>query len=312
MQLQPTADSPDTERKRLKAHQTQKSMYGSGKAGMIVGGVFVLIGGAIVLIGLGVIPMDPEDFNGPPELAAAFGGLFVLVGLMGIVFGARAQQRYARWKALSERYPDQPWLADYPWDNRGITDDRLREIKRTAGWVVFLAIFLAPFHWVAFTIAGGCMVAFMALFDLVLLLMIGHCVLLVLRQRKYGTSRLEFARFPFHPGETAEVGFLNENIAAYNRMLFTLRFIQECIEYRGTGKNRSQHVYCDQLYAYALETVEPGTLNWAAGPVPLTFDLPDGDVTTRLSSSRPCYWKLEVHADTPGVDLKASFLVPIY
>ena len=108
------------------------------------------------------------------------------------------------------------------------------------------------------------------------------------------------------------MGFTNEDLGAYGRMTFTLRLIQECIEYRGHGRSRSRHVYCDQLYACSLETTEPGTLNWAAGAVPLAFDVPDGDVGTRLSSSRPCYWELAAHAETPGVDLKARFLVPIY
>ena len=31
-----------------------------------------------------------------------------------------------------------------------------------------------------------------------------------------------------------------------------------------------------------------------------------------MTAERPRYWELEVHADTPGIDFRAIYLVPVY
>jgi hypothetical protein len=33
---------------------------------------------------------------------------------------------------------------------------------------------------------------------------------------------------------------------------------------------------------------------------------------TQITADVPRYWELEITADTPGVDYKATFLIPIY
>ena len=65
MQLQPTPDSPDTQRTRLKGHGMHKSVYGKPTASIVAGAIFVPIGAAIGLVGLGVIPVDPKSIHGP-------------------------------------------------------------------------------------------------------------------------------------------------------------------------------------------------------------------------------------------------------
>ena len=43
-----------------------------------------------------------------------------------------------------------------------------------------------------------------------------------------------------------------------------------------------------------------------------TFPVPRCDHGTRLSDRPPRYWELEVAANTPGLDLQARFLLPVY
>ena len=44
----------------------------------------------------------------------------------------------------------------------------------------------------------------------------------------------------------------------------------------------------------------------------ILYGIVESRLRSRLSDNPPTYWELEIHAKTPGVDYKASFLVPVY
>jgi hypothetical protein len=68
------------------------------------------------------------------------------------------------------------------------------------------------------------------------------------------------------------------------------------------------HIYPDEV-AIKKEGVHENV----GDALPITFNLPTGDLGTKISEcSTPRYWELEIHADTPGVDFNARFLVPVY
>ena len=311
MQLEAVAGWPNTTRTRLKRHSPRRMYAGTPRNGLILGVAFLAIGVGILLVALDVIKVDPSAFHGPRGLVAAFGGLFALVGLVMAALAAVAWHRQARRKNLLLMSPRDPWLADYPWDPGGIGDDRRGRILRIFASGLFLAAFLAPFHWFALT-GAPVMALFLVVFDAAGLGMIGYGVYLLCRHHKYGASWLAFDRFPYHPGETLGVRFSNAGLNSYRRITFTLRFIQEVIESHGQWRNRTAKVVCYQLYADRRECPEPGEFNWAAGPVPVSFPLPEGRYANELSTNPPRYWELEVHADTPGVDYRGHFVVPVY
>jgi len=305
-------EPPQTQRKKLRKHRHRIRHFGRPGGGRVLGVIFVLVGTIVMLMGAGVIPMGGGDSDeGSRRMALVFGGMFAMAGLVAFFASQKAVKRHDRSKEMLARHPNEPWLADYEWDSRGIDDGRRRQIRKSFLWAAFAVVWLAPFHWIGLTGATVALV-FMALFDVAILLLIGHAVYLLLQQRKYGTSRVEFDRFPYHPGETLDVGFTNPSIGAFRALRITLRHVEDEVKIRGTSKNRRYEVTSYQLYADTVETTGPGELNRAACPVALSLPLPAEDYTTRLSGRSPRYWELEVHADKLGVDYRAVFLLPVY
>ena len=42
------------------------------------------------------------------------------------------------------------------------------------------------------------------------------------------------------------------------------------------------------------------------------YVLPSGDYGTGLSNEAASYWEVEMRGEAPGIDLAATFLVPVY
>ena len=237
MHIVAPTDGPDTEREKLAKHPPRTTHYGRPMAGVIVGTVFAAIGAGITSTATGIIPVDESSFGGAPDVAAAFGGVFLLTGLVIALISNRLVRKQTQRKETLKRNPNEPWKADFPWDPRGISDSRRDQIVKSFGFGLFIVIFMAPFAWLALR---GAIVAwiFVALFDIAALLLIGRGVYLILLGLKFGIGWVSFERFPYHPGDTLDIGFTNPSISSYSRMTFTLRFIQEVTKVRGTSKNR--------------------------------------------------------------------------
>jgi hypothetical protein len=133
------------------------------------------------------------------------------------------------------------------------------------------------------------------------------------RSAKYGRPYLRFERFPFFPGQLVECALdPGKGIRDYRKITYTLRCVEDVTETHGSGKNRSTTTVCYQLYADHFEIDQPGSLGAQGQGVPVTFLLPEDVPTMDLWRPAPRYWELVVKADTPGVDFKATFLVPVY
>ncbi len=239
------------------------------------------------------------------------------MGLSLILHGFKGLGRRARVAGLKRAHPDEPWLWDYPWDRYGARDDNRRRVVRAFVGAAFFVLFLLPFNYVGFVmddVPGRWLwMGIVGLFDLVTLAAIGHAIYLLLRYLKYGTSALSFDAIPFRVGQEAGLRFLGPGRGEVpDRVVVTLRAIEERYETRGSGKNRSQRVVCYENYA-DTRTVEDVRVRWEGRRgLALRFALPADAAGTRLSERPPRYWELEVSADVPGVDYKATFLLPVY
>ncbi len=89
---------------------------------ILFGGIFISVGALIFLVSVDVIHIPEEDFNAPRWVVAAIGIAFSLAGAMVMVNG------------LKSGYGDQPLLK---WVYNGML-------------LIFMIVFAAPFHWVAF------------------------------------------------------------------------------------------------------------------------------------------------------------------
>jgi len=107
--------------------------------------------------------------------------------------------------------------------------------------------------------------------------------------------------------------------AGIERLTCTLRCC-EVVYYRPMGGAVSSRTSAnvptarlDQVYADTRTMSRPGGFDLRPGQsIRIAFDVPEGEYETRLSERPPRFWELEVAADTPGIDCRARFLVPVY
>ena len=89
---------------------------------LLFGSLFIFVGAFVFLMAVDVISVPDEDINSPRWVLAAVGMVFALAGAMVMVNGVKSG------------FGDSPL---YKWIYNGMV-------------LIFLIIFAAPFHWVAF------------------------------------------------------------------------------------------------------------------------------------------------------------------
>jgi len=291
----------------------------TGPAAVVVGLGLLGVGTALALAGL--------NAGGHPEARPAgltMGGGFALIGLVVLVQGARSLLDRARRRRVLAAHPAEPWLADHRWRREGITDDTAQQARRAlvvGGLLTAVVSFLSsaaldavegPGLFVVVTVLG--------LFMAISLGLVARGVYLVLRRSRHGLAELRFARFPFLLGEPLEVALLREPGAP---RLDGLTATLACVVERWVEREETDHRDDSSTRGRPRRTLERREVWHAPRPVglvhgerlPIRFELPapgGAAVGTALSEDPPRYWELSLHADLPGVDFGATFLVPVY
>jgi hypothetical protein len=303
-----------SERKRLSGNvQAHGVQTGLSTAGLFLFGLpFVGVGVWAGLAGAKLIPMDESKLNVPHWVLAMFGIVFALAGIMVWSMGWRQCRASRRSGELERR---DPALADYPWDTRGFTPPRWSRAAKGIGGMIFLALFLSMFNWWAFFAKGPLMVKIIVgLFDLVLVFVAWQVGMLVGRTVKFGPSRIEFARFPYRPGETVSLHWkVPEGMSRPAKGKFVLRCVEEWYEASGSGKNRKRSLVQEQVWGATAHLDHPQDV--LAGKLEeLRFDIPSEAAGTSLShrDARTVFWELAVELDLSGLDFEEKYLVPIY
>lgn len=304
-----------TEPRRLSGRTEQRgSRTGFAVWGTVAfGGVFVAVGTLIALVGARVIPVDPRGVHAPWWVLTVIGVVFALCGGGVWAMGLR-QYRAERHRAYARRrHPGRPELADYPWDPHGYSAPRWSRAAKALAGALLMSLFLSVFNWWAFFTDSPFMVkAVTALFDLILVLVWWEALTRVGRALRFGGSRLDFAQFPFHPGQTVVLRWHPaRGIAEVRKGRFTLRCVEEWFEQRGSGKHRSVQLVHEEKWAMHQHLDHPDTLRHERRQE-LRFDLPPSAPTTRLDADRPVFWELEITLDLPGLDFEEVYLVPVY
>jgi hypothetical protein len=279
---------------------------------LLFGLPFFGVGLWATLAGLKLIPLDESKLQAPHWVLAAFGAVFAFGGLMLWGMGWKqhqATQRRGNWGA------NDPALADYPWDERGFTPPRWSRAAKAIGATVFVALFLSMFNWWAFFANGPWMLkAIVILFDLLLAYLIWQTAMLIGRTLKFGPSRVEFARFPYRPGESVSLHWrVPEGMTRLTKGTFTLRCVEEWYEQTGSGKNRSRHLVQETRWSGVGHLDQPQDIQPGKSEE-LRFDIPADAPGTVLSRRdiKPVFWELVMDLDLAGLDFKETYLVPVY
>lgn len=301
----------------LKGHETRSRQGTAPWAIFAAGFAFVGFSVPMFLVVLDVIHYEPDKIHVPLGFVTWFGVLFAGFGTCVSGRAALGLAAKSKLKAIAAGRPGQPWLADFAWNPAGASDsDRGRLAKAVFGGIAWFSI-IGPVWWIFNFYATS--KAWWVMPTMSFMLGVGvfiflYAIYVALRMHKYGIRRLKFARFPFFLGEQLEVTLSGSRpVWGIRQMLVTLRCIRERYIVHGRGKNARTETICEQLYAESKPWLldEP---DWLGQPVAVAFALPSADAVsqTNLAADPALYWELEFKADTPGIDFKAVFLVPVY
>jgi len=256
--------------------------------------------------GLGYLPL-PSSNEAPPHLITALGAICAAAGAFLPIAGVQSYLRHRRLGRLRREHPDEPWLADYPWNREG---DRQRPFREAMGSMIGLlvfALFLGPFNVLASMEPGFLVGAVVYVADLVWLGGVVRWCYQRARSLKYGRAWVKYGSFPFFVGQTIRLRLgTHARLDSLQKIEVSLRFIREESRDEGDGTT----TVASRCW---LETLrfDPRDLRGAT-ELPVRFQLPEGDYGTRLSEAEGRYWEVEMKGEAPGIDFAASFLVPVY
>lgn len=305
-----------SERRRLTGRMERRGLQTGWPAwgAFVFGGLFAAVGGAIMLVGMRVMPVNPKDVHAPWWVLTVMGSVFALGGLAVWGMAIRQWRSEQRRREAERRFMGEPALADYGWDTTGFAPARWTRPATALAGAVGLTLFLSIFNWWAFGVNGSpwMVKAIVMLFDLILVLAWWGAFLRLGRALKFGGSRIEFARFPYRPGEAVVVRWRPASgIVRARKGSFTLRGIEEWFERRGSGRNRGAHLVQEEFWRATWRFDEPRQFT-RGEMVELRFDLPPDAPGTCLHAEKPVFWEFEVKLDLPGLDFEEVYLVPIY
>jgi hypothetical protein len=284
--------------------------------------------------GLAIVLIAPE-LTGKVGVIRGIGVTFILIGLSQLDTAIRALRLKGRERRLRRQFGNAPWTRHYPWDATGHSD---------GSWSMMLRHASAGLFFFAMCNAGGVMmltgylpsnskvICGVALAFLISLLFLYFLTIKkVWHWMKFGSSRLVFGHVPYELGSELKAQLVPGRIIRYSKLQFTLRCIQPCcrtVKIRhGTRIKHSTSTAFRQVYADRVEINCDGEWRPGLSPIPLAFELPHKHLPTNLDGAmarltsdddeEPVgdgmrYWELEVRAFQPGLDYKASFLVPVY
>lgn len=303
-----------TEKKRLSGSLEQRGIPSSGMPGwmlLLFGTPFAGVGVFAVLAGTKTIHVDPSSVHSPYWVLTAFGVCFCGAALMVWSMAWKQIQARRRRAATVAHHVNEPALIDYAWDPRGFEPHRWPKVARALILGMFLTVFLSMFNWWAYFNHGPIPVKIIVgIFDAVLVFMYGYVVVTIGRALKFGTSRIEFVRFPYRANEPIQVRWQTpQGISRADKGSFTLRCVEEWYE-AGRGDNNRILVHEEQWNGtWELQMPEdflPGK------SMDFDFTPPARLPVTSLSASRPVFWEFEVKLSLPGFDFREKYLVPVY
>ncbi len=256
--------------------------------------------------------LDRELSNMDLVFPAIFGIVFGGAGFGIMFFGIFTIVRGKGAKKQEQENPDEPWLWNKDWGTGSI--------KASGGAGLFLgifAIFWNAISWTVFLLVPWQQELEENKAALLILLFPGIGVILlfawlytVLRRMKYGRSIFVMDRVPgVVGGKLGGTVEIPRKVFPPEGFEVTLRCIHRYTS--GSGKNRSTHERT--LWEDQKTITREGRGGGLGTNLPISFTIPYNCTESNPHVSSNCnLWRLEVKADTPGIDYNAKFEVPVF
>ncbi len=240
--------------------------------------------------------------------ALVFGGVgFTLLTLAWRGKGA-AEATARRRQAM----PDQPWRWRPDWEQ-----GRIEDSSRSGAWVAAAGAFVWnliswPSAFLAFhkgVPKNQPGVYVILLFPAIGVLLLVSALRAAIRRAKYGTSVLQLRPSPGVVGRALQGAVAVRMQPPAGGFRVTL----SCIRRERTGSGKNSSVSERVLWQDVAESVAPRREGADRLAVPVGFRLPaDVAPTDPITGDNRVLWRLQLHADTPGVDYDSAFEVPVF
>jgi len=251
-------------------------------------------------------------------------GLFALMGVFSLLFtgagvgmmaaGFWGKRKVVEQEQLEAQHPEAPWRWNSDW-----TDGRVR----TSGNIQFLFPLIFALFWnlisapLLFVLPSEVLendnkLALIGLiFPVVGLGLIVWAVRSFLHWKKFGDSVFEMSTFPGVVGGGLAGRILTsvdiKPISGFDLTLSSIRRVTT-----GSGKNRSTS---ERVEWQEVRHIDRETLDYdpTRSSIPVAFTIPfETEPTEQHSTDNETLWRLEVTAETAGIDFSAPFEVPVF
>ncbi len=242
--------------------------------------------------------------------------LLLAAGLLPLVLHVRGQER--RKKA----YPGEPWMWERAWDRAGARSMAPARLGAPLAFAVLLTAVAGMLAVVAVEVVGSTtLLVALAPFYAAAVAAWG---LWAWRAAKVASLRrpyFRYARFPYFLGERLSGDLELDGIDDGSRGAVTLRCVRERRSDARRRRRVSRETLHEEVREFSPASVAQRPVGLDAGEaqggatrpvIPVKFDLPDGDLATRLFGDPVLRWELHARLERPGLDLEATFLVPVY
>lgn len=303
------------EGKVLSGHNPVSATTVHGKSAIIFGSLFFGMGIFICLMVTGVIPAKSKSGDAPPWVGVVAGSLFGVAGLWVMLHGLRGVLRQRWSQKMKLRYGDEVWRSDYKWNENFARDMQARGVGQMLFGMLFMCLFAAPFNFFTYkSLEEGSKVGLIfSCIDLFVAVYAIAFIYRLARWMKYGTGQVRFRKCPYYVGEKLELDYVPaRKLTNITKLTCILRCIREAYITTQSGGDTTTTIVCSALYEQTQEVSGDAATTSYDRSIPLTFDVPADAPPTCLMDAPPTYWQLEISAETPGVNLKSSFLLPVY
>ena len=247
-------------------------------------------------------------------------GLPLLLAIVILIVAFTVWRRARR----EREFPDEPWMWEKRWNRAGarpLIADKLvpAAVMAVVATVLGLAVTLIGIVVIRSPLFQWAITPFYV-FAVILWVRFASAVAPAL---KFGRPFFRYGSFPFFTGHRLE-GALEgiERIHGFEEVTVVLRSVKE--QWSGSGRSRSlsRSIVCEEVRRYnraevVERPVDTGGSGGLAGTtlvrvLPVSFDVPAGEVGTRLGTDPARKWELQVTSQVPGLDFDVTFLVPVY
>lgn len=298
----------------------------SGLIGRILGyiivvflSLFFLVGAGLCYWGYRLYFVEGTSWQGAVGPAGA-GGVFLFLSLYWAYNLYRGSKREAERERLLEKHAGEPWKVRPAWrDGRVETSEqessRFSSVLLAVFWnaVSWPLAYFAVFQWVE----EAAFLWLILIFPLVGIGLVVHEIYRWMRRRKYGNTVLELETVPGVLGGrftgVVRTGMKAENVPEEGFHV-TLTCFRRRVRSGGDDEGRRVHLtplWRDEKPLRGRPyTAEDGAQRME---VPVSFALPDDQPeSTPVERENRHLWRLDVEAETPGIDYSEQLEVPVF